>query len=198
MAAGKVWKKVLWTALIAAGFTTGLEAKRADDADIKITINDIRVEDTVYTPYYSVRTEQEHQQGAASRWLRLGVYFTSEGGWIDELEILQKAAFKGPDGTKVVLSESERYINLNPGDHYIYMYLHPSYLERYAIDASEVDMAAFIMIEGKELAFRESSREQSKGWSRKVNGGTEKGYLLNHSETPFWFINYDFKEVIKH
>jgi hypothetical protein len=145
-----------------------------------------------------VQTEQDHQQGSAQRWLRLGVYFTTEGGWIDELHIHQKAAFKGPNGQQVVLSESERYINLNPGDHFVYMYLHPSYVERYSIDASEVDSAAFILFENKLLDHKESLREHKAGWSRRSNWETEKGYLLNHTETPFWFINYDFNEVIKH
>lgn len=190
-------KASLCSLLLIAGHETVLEAKTADDPDVKIKINDIQVEDTVYTPYYRVETEQDHQQGAAQRWLRLGVYFTTEGGWIDELEIRQLATFKSPQGKNVVLAESERYINLNPGDHYVYMYLHPSYVERYEIDASKVDSAAFLLLKDKELNHRETSMDNEKGWSRKTNGDTEKGYLLNHAETPFWFINYDFKEVIK-
>lgn len=197
MNAGLLSKRWVFTLAVILGVAPVLEAKRADDESVNIQINDIRVEDTVYTPYYQVETEQDHQQGAAQKWLRLGVYFTTEGGWIDELQIKQMATFKGPEEKNVVLAETERYINLNEGDHYVYMYLHPSYVERYSIDGSKVDSAAFILIEGKELAFKEISSEQENGWSRKTNGDTERGYLLNHTETPFWFINYDFKEVIK-
>ena len=50
--------------------------------EVKIKIDSISVEDTVYTPYYEVVTEQDHQQGSSERWIRLGVYFTTEGGWM--------------------------------------------------------------------------------------------------------------------
>lgn len=185
---------VLLLVVLVAGKT---EAVQADSDKITISITDVRVEDTVYTPHYQVETEQDHQQGASQRWLRLGVYFTTEGGWVDELEIRQMAIFEGPDENSVILSASERYINLEPGDHYVYMYLHPSYVKRYAIDASNVDSAAMILFGGKELARKESDREHTVGWSLKPKKEWERGYLLNHTETPFWFINYDFKEVLK-
>lgn len=170
----------------------------AQQEKVKVTINDIRIEDTVYTPYYQVETEQTHEQGAAERWIRLGVYFTTEGGWIDELDITQMATKAGEaDQPGVVLAETVHYINLEPGDHYVYVYLHPSYVKRYEIDAFDLDSAAVIKIGDRELAWRETAKHVAQGWSKAMDEKVEKGYLLNHAETPFWFINYDFKEIIR-
>ena len=170
----------------------------SEDSAIKVTIKDVKVEDSVYTPYYQVQTEQDHEAGAAPRWIRLGVYFTTEGGWIDEIDVSQLAALKKGDSKEgLMLSETVHYINLAPGDHYVYVYLHPSYVERYDVDAFDLDSAATISINGKVVAKKESTRHYKKGWSSSEQASQAKGYLLNHTETPFWFINYDFKEIIK-
>lgn len=178
--------------LIVAGYAFSAHS------EIKVTINEVKVEDTVYTPYYNVQTEQDHEQGAASRWIRLGVYFTTEGGWIDEIDISQIAAIKkGDDEKGLMLFERVHYINLSPGDHYAYVYLHPSYVKRYDVDAFDLDTAATISINGEVVAKKETDRHFKEGWSSSDEAVNAKGYLLNHKETPFWFINYDFKEIIK-
>jgi hypothetical protein len=166
--------------------------------NVRIKINDIQIEDSVYTPHYNVDTEQDHEQGAAARWVRVGVYFTTEGGWIDELEITQMATKKAEEGDPgIVLISTEHYINLNPGDHYVYVYLHPSYVKRYDIDAFDLDSAAIIKVGNTEVARKESTKNAKEGWSKHTDPSMKKGYLLNHAETPFWFINYDFKEIIR-
>lgn len=170
----------------------------SDESKIKVTINDVKVEDTVYTPFYQVETEQNHEPGSASRWIRLGVYFTTEGGWIDEIDVAQLAAIKkGDTENGLMFCENVHYINIEPGDHYVYVYLHPSYVERYGIKAFDVDAAAAISINGIEVAKKETTRHYKKGWSSSEHAKCAKGYLLNHTETPFWFINYDFNEIIK-
>lgn len=166
------------------------------ESGVKVTINDVKAEDSVYTPYYEVVTEQKHEQGAAQKWIRLGVYFTTEGGWIDEIDVTQMAAIKGGGGQTLFLAESVHYINIGPGDHYVYVYLHPSYVERYDIDAFDLDNAVKIMINSEVVATMESNKNAPKGWSTSADN-TFKSYLLNHAETPFWFLNYDFKEIIK-
>ncbi len=172
---------------------------RSDDhSAVKVTIEEIKVEDLVYTPYYQVETEQIHDQGSAQRWVRLGVYFRTEGGWIDELDITQMALIEDVEGdSPLVLSEKVHYINVEPGDHYVYVYLHPSYVKRYELESFDVDSAAIVSINGNQVDAREIARHAEKGWSVR-DAGRAKGYLLNHAETPFWFINYDFKELIKH
>ncbi len=191
-------KSSVMAGVVFAGLSAAPVFAAQSDQAIKVTIKDIRVEDSVYTPYYEVQTEQDHQQGAAARWIRLGVYFTTEGGWIDELDVTQMATKKTDGDTPgVVLAETVHYINLEPGDHYVYVYLHPSYVKRYEIDEFDLDSAAVISVGGKEMARRESAKHAEAGWSARADDGMEKGYLLNHAETPFWFINYDFKEIIR-
>jgi hypothetical protein len=174
-------------------------AESKGEPEVKITINDIKVEDTVYTPYYLVQTEQDHQQGAAQKWIRIGVYFTTKGGWIDELDVTQLALLDCDDeeGGCLALSETVHYINIEPGDHVIQVYLHPSYVKRYEVDAFKLDSAVVMKIDGKMVAEKETNRRLEKGWSKGAEALNAKGYLLNHAETPFWFINYDFKEIIK-
>ena len=169
----------------------------AQAAEIKVEITDIKIEDTVYTPYYEVETEQDHQQGAGKKWIRLGVYFTTKGGWIDELDVTQTALLDCGSKSCLSLTETVHYINIEPGDHVVYAYLHPSYVERYEIDAFDLDSAAVIKIDGKTVAEKETRRRFKEGWSKGELAANAKGYLLNHAETPFWFINYDFMEVIK-
>ena len=192
--------KYVYKAAIIAGTAAavlGLDVSAADQG-IKIEIEKITVEDMVYTPFYRVDTEQDHEPGSAARWIRLGVYFRTEGGWIDELEITQMALKPIVDtGKKVVLAETVQYINLEPGDHYVYVYLHPSYVKRYEISDDDLDSAVVIRLDGKEAAHMETAEHGEPGWSSVAGDTSAKGYLLNHAETPFWFINYDFKEVIK-
>ena len=109
-------------------------------------------------------------------------------------------AIKQTQGSKpgVVLAETVHYINIEPGDHYVYVYLHPSYVKRYKIDAFDLDSAALIKIGDKEAAWKESAKYAKPNWSKTTDEKLEKGYLLNHTETPFWFINYDFKEIVRH
>jgi hypothetical protein len=179
------------SALLMAGFTSAVVA------EVEVEINEIKIEDTVYTPYYEVSTEQDHEQGAGQKWIRLGVYFTTKGGWIDELDVTQLAMLDCGSKSCLSLAESVHYINIEPGDHVVYVYLHPSYVKRYEIDDFNLDAAAIIKIEGKKVAEMETNRRFEEGWSEGALEAGAKGYLLDHSETPFWFINYDFQEIIK-
>jgi hypothetical protein len=106
------------------------------------------------------------------------------------------AAINRKGNKPLILSETVHYINIEPGDHYVYVYLHPSYVKRYGIDAFDLDTAAMISINGKVTVSRETNRRFEKNWSTQTDNSI-KGFLLNHAETPFWFVNYDFKEIIK-
>lgn len=168
------------------------------EKEVSVTIEKITIEDMVYTPYYRVDTEQDHQQGSAARWIRLGVYFKTDGGWIDEMEITQMALKPNKElGRTVVLSDTTTYVNIESGDHYVYVYMHPSYVKRYRISDFDLDSAAIIKVNGKVVATRESAKYGKDGWSSAEDQTVFHGYLLNHAETPFWFINYDFKEMIR-
>ncbi|MDZ8118879.1 hypothetical protein [Pontiella agarivorans] len=182
---------------IAAGLGALVLAGSTALAEVRVEINDIKIEDTVYTPYYQAVTEQDNEQGASRKWIRLGVYFTTEGGWIDELDVTQMALLDCGSKSCLALAETVNYINIEPGDHVVYVYLHPSYVKRYDIDGFDLDSAALLKVDGELVARKETNRRFEKGWSEGDIAAGAKGYLLNHAETPFWFINYDFQEIIK-
>lgn len=188
--------KMVHSILTGLAATTGALSVSAASPQVEITR--ISVEDNVYSPYYEARTVLDHQQGAAQKWIQLHVEYTTSGGWIDELEITQMAYVTDSElGQPVVLEDKVTYINVKPGDHYANVYIHPNLVERYAVDASEVDTAAVFMVNGRRVAHKENTRNVEKGWSDESGTLLHKGHLLNHAETPFWFINYDFKEIIK-
>ncbi|HEY5622001.1 MAG TPA: hypothetical protein VIR77_05305 [Pontiella sp.] len=192
----KAYYRLKTVLCIAAGLSIGIAGYAAEEGEVKVTIEKLTVEDSVYTPFYEVETGLDHAPGSAQRWIKLGVYFTTEGGWIDEIDIRQMVVFKPEEDSRVYMSETVKYINLEPGDHYAYVYLHPSYVRRYDIDDHDVDSAAYISVNGEVAAFKETSRKTEKNWSADETR-SYKNYLLNHAETPFWFINYDYKEIIK-
>jgi hypothetical protein len=169
-------------------------------AEATVKIKSIEVEDNVYTPYFNVETEQDHDQGASQRWLRLAVNYTTKGDWIDELTV-KHFALVGDHGSDkpVVLSEQTTYINIAPGNHVAYVYMHPNCVKRYGVKDNKVDSAAAIVINGKQVAYEETSnRIGNKGWPNNSSLHVHPGHLLSEFETPFWFINYDYKEMTKH
>jgi hypothetical protein len=179
---------------VAATFATAT----AIAEDIKVDITRVSVEDNIYTPYYQAQTVLDHQQGSAQKWLQLHVEYTTSGGWIDELHIEQLALVSDSnmDGP-IILEEGVTYINVKPGDHYANVYMHPSLVERYGVDSFNVDSAVIFKIGDNVVAQAETTKQVEKGWSDDEDAMVHKGHLLNHAETPFWFINYDFKEIIK-
>lgn len=184
---------VFASALAAMAFVaTGL-------AEPRIEIRNIEVNDNVYTPYYEARTILNHEQGADKKWIQVRVEYTTAGGWIDELAI-DHAVLVEENGDvlqPVVLTGNATYINIKPGDHYATMYIHPSMVERYQLDSPEIDTAVVFHLNGITMESMETTKNAKAGWSKVTGMLKHKGHLLDPSETPFWFINYDFKEVIK-
>ena len=170
-------------------------------AEVTVKIRSIEVDDNVYTPYFEVETEQDHDQGASQRWLRLTVNYTTKGGWIDELTVKHFALVSNHGSDKpVILTEQTTYINIAPGNHVAYVYMHPNCVKRYDVENNEIDSAASIMIDGKRVAHEETSKRigKKKGWPDNPDLHVHPGHLLSEFETPFWFINYDYKEMTKH
>lgn len=166
--------------------------------NVEVKIIRLEVDDNVYTPYYSVQTEQDNQQGSAQRWIMLTVEYETSGGWIDELTIKHFALVNEfGSSIPVVLIEKVTYINVGPGKHYSHVYMHPNCVERYGVKAFDLDSAAQLSINGKVVAYTETIKKGKKGWPTNPDKTTFKGHLLDQTETPFWFINYDFKEVVK-
>jgi hypothetical protein len=169
-------------------------------AEVSVKIRSIDVDDNVYTPYFTVETEQDHDQGASQRWIRLSVNYSTRGGWINELTI-QHLALAGLNFTcpsPVILTEEVTYINIGPGNHVSYVYMHPNSVKRYKSRAKELDVAVEFIINGEVIATERSNRNSKGDWTTDPKNHIHEGYLLSESETPFWFINYDYKEIIKH
>jgi hypothetical protein len=168
----------------------------AEEAQIKI--RRIDVDDNVYTPLYRADTEQDNQLSASGRWLRLTVEYTNEGGWIDELAVEHLALV--PDHgspNPVILSTKVTYMNISPRNHVSYVYMHPNCVKRYESKASDVESVVRFYIKGAEIASEYDGDKKAKELLSKATTAEHKGHLLDESETPFWFINYDFKEMIK-
>jgi hypothetical protein len=185
-------KQIIISVLLAVTACTSL-------AEVSVEIKRMYVDDNVYTPYYKVETEQDHEQGSAQRWIRIGVEYETSGGWIDELPILQSAiASEHGSPSPVILAEEVTYMNVGPGNHYSYVYMHPNCVKRYDVNAKELDSAALFSIDGKVVASEENSKDFKKGWATDPSFTVHNSHLLTESETPFCIINYDFKEIIKH
>ena len=168
------------------------------NAEVKIKIRSIAVDDNVYTPYYGIETEQTHDQGSAQRWVRLEVKYSTSGGWIDELAIKQLAiANEHGDKSPVILEANVTYLNVGPGNHVAYVYMHPNCVKRYDVKAKALNSAAIFSINGKVVAQEETARKTKAGWSTSGKYTIHEGHLLSEADTPFWFVNYDFKEMIQ-
>ncbi|MDF7798565.1 hypothetical protein P4C99_03775 [Pontiellaceae bacterium B1224] len=167
-------------------------------AEPSVEITDISINDNIYTPLYQAQTKLDNQQAASKKWLQIHLEFTTSDEWLDEVTVLFSALVnEGEEKTPIVLTDEVTFINVKPGEHYANVYVHPNLRERYEVSGFDIDAAAAVMVDGKTAASVETTKHADKGWSDIDNPIIHKGHLLNHSETPFWFINYDFKEVIK-
>lgn len=166
---------------------------------VSLKIRRIYVDDNVYTPYYRAETEQNHNQGSAQRWVRVAVEYSTSGGWIDELTIDHEAlVYHHGSEQPVILTEKVAYVHIGEGNHVSYVYMHPNCVQRYDVRAKNVDIAITISIGGEEVASKKTNRKTKGNWTSDPKYKEQDGHLLRESETPFWFINYDFKEMIKH
>ncbi len=190
----KYLKYILPALLLAQLGTSALAAEK----EVTIKIKRIYVDDNVYTPYYEIETEQDNNQGSAQRWVRLAVEYSTRGGWINELTLLHSALASDHGNSKqVILTEEVTYMHIGEGNHVSYVYLHPNCAKRYTVKAKQLDSAVTFSINGKIVATKETAKHADKGWSEGSDFTVHSGHLLNESETPFWFVNYDYKEMIK-
>ncbi len=186
--------KYFLSAVVLAQF--GATALAGEDVEVKI--RRIYIDDNVYTPYYKAETEQDHEPGAAQRWVRVAVEYSTSGGWIDEVTIDHKALVYHHGGsTPVILDRKVTYMHIGDGNHVSYVYMHPNCVQRYDVRAKNVDIAISISIDGKVVASKMTNKETKGDWTTDPEYKVSTSHLLDDSETPFWFINYDYKEMIK-
>lgn len=170
---------------------------QADDVELKIVR--VSVDDNVYTPFYAAETERTHNQGSAQRWIRLTVEYKTRGGWIDELVINHLAIVHPYDSEfPIIMAEEVTYMHIGPGRHFSYAYMHPNCVKRYQLRGSRIDAAMEFSRNGEFIASRQTHRSFKEDWAEPGRYELHDGHLLRESETPFQFINYDFKEIIQH
>ncbi len=176
----------------------------ADPVGVKI--DRLEVDDNIYTPYYRVDTGRENERPGDQKWIRVGVNYTTEEGWFDELTIRYTAYASERNGPKPILFTTEvKYLNVGPGEHIGYAYLHPGYVDRYDLDGYNLDVSVELFASSpadsasavKILAMKETTKHASAGWAKALSGDAPAGALLNRAETPFWLIDYDNRELIK-
>ncbi len=191
------------TSMITALLMLATAALPAIAADVRI--ERLEVEDNVYTPYYRVDTGRENDRPGVKKWIRLGVHYASGEDWTDALTIRYLAYAPGNNERKTLLfTRDVTYLNIGPGEHIGYAYLHPCYTERYDLDAYDLDFSVQILPGSRgnssavitPLATKETTKHSKEGWSALKGDAEETGRLLNRSETPFWFIDYDNRELI--
>ena len=185
--------KYILTALILSQFANPALAEK--NATVKI--RRIHVDDNVYTPYYGIETEQNHEPGSAQRWVRVAVEYSTSGGWINEISINHKAlVYRHGSKLPVILDRAVNYMHIKKGNHVSYVYMHPNCVQRYEVRAKNVDIAITISIDGKEVASKMTNQETKGDWPKNPKYKVSTSHLLDESETPFWFVNYDYKEMI--
>ena len=183
-------------AILLIATTTLAEESKVEEPKIEIIRVDI--DDNVYTPYFpTVQTGQNNELGAAKRWIKITVEYSTEGTWIDHLSIDHKAIVGLQKGIPTILEEKVTYMNVGPGNHTSSVYMHPNCVERYEADASEIDMAVDFRIGDKIVVQKHTAHHFEEGWLTSSKYNTSMVHLLSEDETPFWLLNYDFKEIIK-
>jgi len=184
--------------ILSAILLAQLSASALAEDQVTVKIKRIYVDDNVYTPFYNIETEQDNNQGSAQRWVRLAVEYSTKGGWITELVIKHSAlASEHGSSEQVILTEEVSYMHIGEGNHVSYVYMHPNCAKRYGVRAKELDSAVTFFIDGEIVASKETSKHADKQWVENSAFVVHPGHLLNEVETPFWFVNYDYKEMIK-
>lgn len=153
----------------------------------------------VRTPVYTTSVSGGRVQ--AREWGELTAQFDSDPDWIDELSV-QYYALLYSRVTKeyTMLKGGVTHIDVARGrDHMSAAYIRPSALARYG---EVVAVAVEMLAKGEIVASKSEGKLPDKqalptDWWKNAKIVPKDGYLLNRTQTPFAFINYDDYEVTK-
>lgn len=153
----------------------------------------------VRTPEYS--TSVSRGRAAARTWAEMLVQFDSDPEWIDEISF-QYYVLIHDRKTKefMFLKGLVTHSNVARGrGHLSSMYVKPFVLERYG---DVVAVAVEAVINGETVGVATEGRlPQGQAlpadWWKTTKLIPKDGYLLNRSQTPFAFVNYDDYESVK-
>ena len=143
------------------------------------------------TPVF--RTATASQSSAKQPdWWRVMVEFETAPDWVDELEFTYYVYMKDQSnkGAEVMFRGTVTYVNVAKGRHYSDMFLHPSTLAR----LGRVEQVAVVVKARGAVLATESTAQTPNWWDR---FSPVEGVLLNRSQTPFAYVDYDLYEAIK-
>lgn len=148
------------------------------------------------TPIYN--TDVSRSVVPAKDWGVVTVTYDTSQEWIDEL-VFQYYVLLLKGGSKkeyTLLKGSVAHIDIKLGrKHKSTMFVRPSTIERYG---DIVAVAVEISMSGKEVASLSVPEKWRTSKDESITKLTAKdGYLLNRSQTPFAFVNFDDYEAIK-
>ena len=146
---------------------------------------------TEKTPVF--RTAAPGQASARQpNWWRVVVDYETAPEWIDELEFTYYVYMKDQSnkGAEVMYTATVTYVNVARGKHVSDMFLHPNVLTR----LGRVEQVAVVVKAKGAVVATESTAQTPNWWDRFSH---VSGVLLNRSQTPFAYIDYDLYEAIK-
>lgn len=131
-------------------------------------------------------------------WTAITVTFDSLPEWADEMVFVYYALLASPKGEYTILKGSVAHADVKQGRrHKSVMFVRPNLLERYGEVAA---VAVEVSIEGKLVVMETATLIQlpDKWWtSPNPKVAVKDGLLLNKTQTPFAFVNYDDYETVK-
>ena len=149
------------------------------------------------TPVFRTATAQQ-TSAQQPDWWRVVVDFETSPDWIDELEFTYYVYMKDQSnkGAEMMFRGTVVYVNVpkkgsQPGGrHQSDMFLHPSTLAR----LGSVEQVAVVVKSKGAVVASESTAKTPNWWER---FSPVDGVLLNRSQTPFAYIDYDAFNAIK-
>lgn len=191
-------------AAVAVGAATPWASAQDDDEVILVIENleGIGRRDRVETPRY--RTQVPEQRATGNEWCVITTTYSTAPEWIDELSFQYFALLvretRGEPPVYSLFRGSVTYMEIASGrNKQSTAFLRPNTLKRYG---DVIGVAVEISHEGNVIATesreaRGSVAEGQEEWWRNPNLSPRDGYVLNRSETPFAFVNYDRYETIR-
>ena len=125
-------------------------------------------------------------------WWRVVIDFETAPDWIDELEFTYYVYMKDQSNknAEMMFRGAVTYVNVPRGKHQSDMFLHPNTLAR----LGSVEQVAVVVKNRGAVVASESTAKTPNWWERFP---PIDGVLLNRSQTPFAYIDYDSFNAIK-
>ncbi len=187
----------IWT------FASPSQAQQNDDLVLIIQdLEGIGRRDRVETPRY--RTQLPELRATANEWCVITTTYDTAPEWIDELTfqyfaLLMREA-RGEPTQYTLFRGSVTYMEIaRDRNKQSTVFLRPNTLRRYG---DVIGVAVEVSHDGNVVATesretRGSAADGQEEWWRNPNLTPRDGYILNRSETPFAFVNFDRYETIR-